>query len=59
MRLFQMIQLQFYNQRLGDHQISRQKLSKIQKKIITVGMQKIKDFGEWFLNYIPPKPKVV
>ena len=22
-------------------------------------MQKIKDFGEWLLNYIPPKPKVV
>ena len=25
----------------------------------TLGMQKIKDFGEWLLNYIPPKPKVV
>ena len=22
-------------------------------------MQKIKDFGEWLLSYIPPKPKVV
>ena len=22
-------------------------------------MLKIKDFGEWLLNYIPPKPKVV
>ena len=22
-------------------------------------MQKIKDFGEWLLNYIPPKPEVV
>ena len=22
-------------------------------------MQKIKDFGEWLLNYIPPKSKVV
>ena len=22
-------------------------------------MQKIKDFGEWLLNYIPPKTKVV
>ena len=22
-------------------------------------MQKIKDFGEWLLNYTPPKPKVV
>ena len=21
--------------------------------------QKVKDFGEWLLNYIPPKPKVV
>ena len=29
------------------------------KKIFTKGMQKIKDFGEWLLNYIPPKPKVV
>ena len=25
----------------------------------TKGMQKIKDFGEWLLNYMPPKPKVV
>ena len=25
----------------------------------TKDMQKIKDFGEWLLNYIPPKPKVV
>ena len=25
----------------------------------TMGMQKITDFGEWLLNYIPPKPKVV
>ena len=24
-----------------------------------MGMQKIKDFGEWLLNYIPQKPKVV
>ena len=22
-------------------------------------MQKIKDFGEWLLNYVPPKAKVV
>ena len=22
-------------------------------------MQKITDFGEWLLNYIPPKPKVI
>ena len=29
------------------------------KKFLTKGMQKIKDFGEWLLNYIPPKPKVV
>ena len=54
-----MIPLQFYNQHLGGHQISRRKLSKIQIKIITKGMQKIKDFGEWLLNYIPPKPKLV
>ena len=26
---------------------------------LTKGMQKIKDFGEWLLNYIPPKLKVV
>ena len=24
---------------------------------ITKGMQKTKDFGEWLLNYIPPKTK--
>ena len=29
------------------------------KKFFTKGMQKIKDFGEWLLNYIPPKPNVV
>ena len=29
------------------------------KKFFTKGMPKIKDFGEWLLNYIPPKPKVV
>ena len=29
------------------------------KSFFTKGMQKIKDFGEWLLNYIPPKPKVV
>ena len=29
------------------------------KNFITKGMQKIKDFGEWLLNYIPPKSKVV
>ena len=29
------------------------------KNIITKGMQKIKDFRKWLLNYIPPKPKVV
>ena len=34
---------------------SKQKI----KKFFTEGMQKIKDFGEWLLNYIPPKPKVV
>ena len=34
---------------------SKQKI----KNIFTKGMQKIKDFGEWLLNYIPPKPKVV
>ena len=29
------------------------------KNFFTKGMQKIKDFGEWLLNYIPPKSKVV
>ena len=29
------------------------------KNSFTKGMRKIKDFGEWLLNYIPPKPKVV
>ena len=29
------------------------------KNFFTMFMQKIKDFGEWLLNYIPPKPKVV
>ena len=29
------------------------------KNFITKGMQKIKDFAEWLLNYIPPKPNVV
>ena len=35
------------------------KVKQIIKKNFTMGMQKIKDIGEWFLNYIPPKPKVV
>ena len=29
------------------------------KNFFTIGMQKIKDFGESLLNYIPLKPKVV
>ena len=29
------------------------------RKFIAKSMQKIKDFGNWLLNYIPPKPKVV
>ena len=29
------------------------------KNVVTKGMQKIKDFGNWLLNYFPPKPKVV
>ena len=27
------------------------------KNFVTKGMQKIKDFGNWLLNYIPPKQK--
>ena len=67
---FQMIPLQFYNQYLQGHQISRRKLSKMlkvllqknmqkTKNVFTMCIQKIRDFGEWLLNYIPPKPKVV
>ena len=33
--------------------------SNITTKIKQNIKQKIKDFGEWLLNYIPPKPKVV
>ena len=29
------------------------------KNFFTKVKQKIRDFGEWLLNYIPPKPKVV
>ena len=29
------------------------------QNFITRGMKKIQEFGEWLLNYIPPKPKVV
>ena len=29
------------------------------QKFIAKSMQKIKDFGNWLLNYIPPKQKVV
>ena len=29
------------------------------QKFFTKGMQKIKDFGKWLYNYIPPKSKVV
>ena len=29
------------------------------KNFFTIGIEKIKDFGEWLLNYIPPKSKVV
>ena len=29
------------------------------QNFFTKGMQKIKDFGNWLLNYIPPKPKAV
>ena len=35
------------------------KVKQKKKKFFTMGMQKIKDFGEWLLNYIPPKPKVI
>ena len=29
------------------------------QNFFTMGVQKINDFGDWLLNYIPPKPKVV
>ena len=35
------------------------KVKQRRKNFFTMGMQKIKDFGEWLLNYIPPKLKVV
>ena len=35
------------------------KIMQTTQNFFTKGMQKIKDFGEWLLNYIPPKPKVV
>ena len=35
------------------------KLKQNTKNFFTKGMQNIKDFGNWLLNYIPPKPKVV
>ena len=28
-------------------------------KCITKSMRKIKEFGNWLLDYLPPKPKVV
>ena len=59
MNRFPMMLLPFYNQHLEGHQMSQRKLSKIQKNFFTKGMQKIKDFDNWLLNYIPPKPKVV
>ena len=31
------------------------KVKQSTKNFITRGMQKIKDFGEWLLNHIPPK----
>ena len=33
------------------------KTCKRQNNFFTMGMQKIKHFGEWLLNYIPPKAK--
>ena len=35
------------------------KNKQIIKMFFTNGMQNIKDFGKWLLNYIPPKPKLV
>ena len=32
---------------------------KTTQNFFTKGMQKIKDFDNWLLIYIPPKPKVV
>ena len=39
--------------------MSLQKNMQTTNNFFTKGMQKIKDFGEWLLSYIPPKPKVV
>ena len=35
------------------------KVKQNKKNFTAKSMQKIKDFGEWLLIYIPPKPKVV
>ena len=35
------------------------KIKQYTKNFTAKSMQKIKDFDEWLLNYIPPKPKVV
>ena len=56
---FQMIPLQFYNQHPGDHQNFAVKSKQNIKNFVAKGMQKIKDFGNWLLSYISPKPKVV
>ena len=58
MSRFERILLQFYNKPWRSSNITRNGKQNT-KKIFTKGMQTIKDFGEWFLNYIPSKPKVV
>ena len=58
MSRFQMTPLLIYNQHLEDHQILAVKSKQNIKNFVTKGMQKITDFGNWLLNYIPPKPKV-
>ena len=39
--------------------MSLQKTCKKTTNVFTIGLQKIIDFCEWLLNYMPPKPKVV
>ena len=67
MSRFQIIPHQFYNVETFDvstkvkqhiEYFAAKNMQKT-KKFFTIGMQKIKDFGEWLSNYIPPKPKVV
>ena len=59
MSRFQVIHSYFTTNTLETIQFRCNKQAKYKKNTFIKGMQKIKDFGELLLNYIPPKPKVV